>query len=173
MTGSGEIGGTLRSSNEGLSDWTELEARIRNYLAPVVADADDRADVTQECLIKVWQRGDTYEGRSKLSSWLYRVVRNEFVSWTRRRTVREKGQRAWAAQQPRERGTSLDVEVLNRVVARDLLESMPRADRRVLELRYLRDWTSSRVGKELGLAPSSVRCRILRARRVQHLGLHA
>lgn len=144
--------------------WTDLESKIRGFLGPFVADADDLDDLIQECLIRVWRRGHTFRGQSKFSTWLYRVVQNEFISWTRGRAARENRRRAWATRQPRERDTSLEEEVLNKIVVRDLLEGMPHADRRVLELRYLMDWTSSRVGEELGLAPSSVRCRSMRAR---------
>ena len=38
-------------------------------------------------------------------------------------------------------------------------------DRQVVELTYLQDLTSVQVGKVLGLAPSSVRCRLHRLRR--------
>ena len=42
--------------------------------------------------------------------------------------------------------------------------------REIVELTYLEDLTSERVGEVVGLAPSSVRCRLLRLRRALAAG---
>jgi len=67
------------------AEWEQLESSIRGLLGPLVADHDDLDDLTQLCLIKVWRRGASFGGRSAFSSWLYPVVRNEHLSWLRRR----------------------------------------------------------------------------------------
>ena len=54
--------------------------------------------------------------------------------------------------------------MLNKVVVDRALGEIPSADRLLLELLFREDRTSAQVGEELGLAPSSVRCRLRRIR---------
>lgn len=146
----------------GTSDWAGLAAQISAYLEPLVHDPDDLDDVAQLCLVKVWQKGHTFRGRSKLSTWVYRLVRNEFVSWTRRRASRLRADRVWADIAIRDGAARFETAVLNKVVVDRALGDLPAADRLLLELQFRNDWTSAQVGEELGLAPSSVRCRLRR-----------
>ena len=139
-----------------------LRERIESQLRPLVSDHDDREDITQDCLLRVWLKSRTFRGQSKFTSWLHTVVRNEFVSWTRRRRARgrlatERGD--WMApQRPRD---PCD-EILTRVTMQRMLSGMSPADRRICELRYLEDKTSAEVGSHVGLAAASVRCRTFR-----------
>ena len=64
---------------------------------------------------------------------------------------------------PRDR-RDLAVDVTLAVDLERLLSELNETDRRVLELRYCRDMTSAEVGAVLGIAASSVRCRLLRLR---------
>jgi RNA polymerase sigma-70 factor (ECF subfamily) len=47
--------------------------------------ATDREDLVQEMLIAVWQALPGYNGRCKLSTFLYRVVHNRALNWQRSR----------------------------------------------------------------------------------------
>ena len=75
----------------------DLRSRIQGQLTPLIPDSDDLEDVTQDCLIKAWQNNDSFRNESKHGSWVYRLVRNEFVSWLRRRDCRRRADREWAA----------------------------------------------------------------------------
>ena len=148
--------------------YEELELLIRRFLVPTVPDADDLSDLTQECMIKIWRRGDTFEGRSAFSSWVYRVARNEFLSWTRRSARRARHQHRLAELYESDVDDRLETTVLSKVATDRLLHALCERDREVLKLRYLLGLTSTQIGRELGLAPSSVRCRILRVRAAHH-----
>lgn len=152
-----------RVSATGL-DLVEVERLIRGFLSPLVIDGDDLADLTQDCLVRVWSRSDTFQGRSAFSSWVYRVVRNEFFSWTRSRARQEKWRRHWVELSRTSDDDQLEHTVLNKVTTHKLLGDLLGVDRNLLERRFLDGWTSAQIGRDLGLAPSSVRCRILRLR---------
>lgn len=136
---------------------------ILQYVAPWVDDADDRADVAQLCLIKVWRRLHTFRGESAFDSWLFRVVRNEVVSWARREARRERA-RCCGVALPR-RTCDFEKETLDRIRVQRLLTRLSGRDREIVELTYLHDLSSDQVGEMLGMASSSVRCRLLRLRR--------
>lgn len=44
----------------------------------------DRKDLFQEILINLWDAWPRYEGRAKISSWMYRIALNTAVSWFRK-----------------------------------------------------------------------------------------
>lgn len=51
----------------------------------IVITHEDASDVLQNTLVKVWTNLDSFEGRSSLTTWLYRVVINESLDFLRRR----------------------------------------------------------------------------------------
>lgn len=131
-----------------------LEPIVRRYLAKWMDDADDLDDVAQRSLIRIWRGLDSFQGKSALSSWAYRVARNEFVSWRR---SHRRAQRRATLDEPR-CVPSPEGQVLARVAVGRWLSVMDAEPRRLLELLYLREMTSSEAARELGVAPSTVRC---------------
>lgn len=51
-------------------------------------DGDNFKDLYQEVVINLWRGFDTYEGRGKLSSWIYRVGLNTCISFYRQQQRR-------------------------------------------------------------------------------------
>lgn len=47
----------------------------------LVGDHDDANDVLQNCFIKVYRSIHTFEGKSKLYTWLYRIATNEAITF--------------------------------------------------------------------------------------------
>ena len=43
-------------------------------------NADDRQDLVQEVIIRLWQAFDKYDDRYKLSTWMYRIALNTAIS---------------------------------------------------------------------------------------------
>ena len=51
----------------------------------MVYSHEDANDLLQNTFIKAWQNLSSFEGRSKLSSWLYRIAMNETLDFLRRK----------------------------------------------------------------------------------------
>ena len=49
----------------------------------IVLTHDDADDVLQNTFLKAWKNLPTFEGRSKLSTWLYRIAINEALDFLR------------------------------------------------------------------------------------------
>ncbi|MEM7482202.1 MAG: sigma-70 family RNA polymerase sigma factor [Acidobacteriota bacterium] len=59
--------------------------RIFAYLSRLCGgDADQAADLTQETYRKAWSALGTFNGRSKLSTWLFRIAYTTFLNHLRR-----------------------------------------------------------------------------------------
>ncbi len=70
----------------------EFEQLVRTHKATIYAvcylfskDQDEVADLFQECLMNLWKSWASYEGRSDVKTWVYRVSLNVCVSLDRKR----------------------------------------------------------------------------------------
>ena len=51
----------------------------------IVIDHDDADDVLQNAFVKAWTNLDSFQGKSSLSTWLYRIAINEALDFLRRK----------------------------------------------------------------------------------------
>ena len=51
----------------------------------IVIDHDDANDVLQNAFIKAWSNLDTFQGKSTLTTWLYRIAINEALDFMRKK----------------------------------------------------------------------------------------
>jgi len=134
---------------------------VYGYFARRIGDdgAQELAQATFEALTR---RRERFEIRSSIRALLLGIARNKLLQY----------------HQQRQRDRSLPLPADPTLVsasqaiehAQDLrlllraLRSLPTADQQVLELSYWEHLSAPEVGEVLGLAPSSVRSRLLRAR---------
>lgn len=142
-------------------DWGEALEALRAFADRYDMTADDTEDVVQSALIKAWTGSASFRGDSRLTSWLYVLLRNEFVSFARRRRSEARLGQCYAGPS---RSVCHAESVLSRLTAAKLLSGLPTDQRRSLERILHHDETAAGIARDLGLAPSSVRCRVHRAR---------
>jgi RNA polymerase sigma factor (sigma-70 family) len=80
------------SGEEGRRAAGELLARYRGrvyaWCYRVVGDHDRSLDLAQDVLLKAWRALPTFGGRSRFSSWLFSIARNECLTAVRPRSMR-------------------------------------------------------------------------------------
>lgn len=54
---------------------------LYNHIRRIVLTHDNTNDVLQNTFLKVWMNIESFEGRSKLSTWLYRIALNESLTF--------------------------------------------------------------------------------------------
>ncbi|MBI4911669.1 MAG: sigma-70 family RNA polymerase sigma factor [Acidobacteria bacterium] len=149
----------------------------------ILGDPMDAEDALQEALIAIHRELPRFEGRSRFSSWGYRVCLNAALMVRRSRVrVREREQREEPAIGPFDsRGHHLEAPgavpwhveaeahgLAERREIRELflqaLETLPDGVRAVFVLKDLEDWDSEAIARHLGISPAAVRQRLHRAR---------
>jgi RNA polymerase sigma-70 factor (ECF subfamily) len=142
--------------------------RVREWAQPLVTDRDEAEDVAQVVLVRLHERLDEFEGRSRFGSWLYRITRNVALERRRvdaRRDVLLAREVALQAEPPRVTEADVgDGARLRRLVASQFAALPPR-QREVFELVELRGLAANDVARRLGIDASTVRVLLLRARR--------
>ena len=135
--------------------------RIYRLLRRMTGNPDDAADLTQETYVKGFEGLDRFDGRSAVTSWLYRIAINEALQFRRRKGVAALKLQALALQQPREtQRPRTDV----RLDMEEALVELPSDDRALLLLRYQEELDYRDIAEILGCPEGTVASRLNRAR---------
>lgn len=145
----------------------------------VLKDSGEAEDAVQSGYLKAFAAIDSFEGRSKLSTWLTRIVINEAL--TRRRSARRRAPligeagalgtesgRAEGARYPVGQPTP-EHYVANRQLQRTLeqaLERLPDIYRIVFILREIEGMTVDEIAVALDILPATIKTRFFRARQM-------
>jgi RNA polymerase sigma-70 factor (ECF subfamily) len=144
-----------------------IQAQVRRWALRVTHDKDDADDVAQLVLLRLHLRLREFEGRSRFTTWLYRMTRN--VALNRRRIERRRAgllhaiPPSPATVMPDIAGQSDDDRLA--VLVRSLSRELSRREREVFELADLQGMSAPDIATLLGLQPVSVRAALSRARR--------
>jgi RNA polymerase sigma-70 factor (ECF subfamily) len=148
---------------------SRVRDRVRRWARHVLRDADDAEDIAQIVLVRMHERLDQFEGKSRFGSWLYRITRNVALELRRsdaRRSAllaRERSVHEHAESNAAD-AESVDPARLSRALLAHFDALSPR-QRQVFELVELRGVSATEAAKQLGIDSSTVRVLLLRARR--------
>ncbi len=150
--------------------------RIYRLSLKMLGNALDAEDVLQNTFLKAFQHLNEFEGRSSLSTWLYRIAANEALMLLRKRRpevpIADEGPQDDLAQdyppaQLPDWG-SLPEEILLSSEARlnldRAIQRLPETLRIVFVLRDIEGLSIQETMEALGLSESAVKTRLLRAR---------
>lgn len=118
-------------------------------------------DAVHDAFMKLIQHFDELEDRTeeRLAGWLSVVVKNTALDMLRRdRFETELDERMWEPSVPADSGE------FHALVA--LIRRMPEEYRRVLELRFVAEWSLAEIGRAMDISESAVKTRVFRGRRM-------
>ena len=124
----------------------------------IVLNHDDADDVLQNVFIKAWNNYDTFQNKSKISTWLYRIAINEALDFLRKQ----------------KRHQSVDAEenisVANRLMAdeyfdgdraqallQEAITRLPDVQRVVFNLRYFDEMKYSEMSRLLDTSEGALK----------------
>ncbi|HVP28729.1 MAG TPA: sigma-70 family RNA polymerase sigma factor [Myxococcota bacterium] len=169
----------LRAGEE--SAFAELVASCGGRMLAVarrlVGDEGVAEDVVQEAFLAAFRALPGFEGESRLSTWLHRIVVNAALMRLRaaRRRPEEKlddllprfddtGLRLPEAEHPAERADAALERAEARAIVRSCIARLPETHRTVLVLRDVEALDTEEVSRLLGLSRECVKTRLHRAR---------
>jgi RNA polymerase sigma-70 factor, ECF subfamily len=132
----------------------------------------DAADATQEALVLIVRRLDTFDGRSRFTTWAHRVATNACLDELRRRRRRPVAglddshgtDGTPSASRLADPGERVDELVTGRLTVDQALARLPEEFRLPVVLRDLGGHDYAEIGRILDLPPGTVRSRIARGR---------
>jgi RNA polymerase sigma-70 factor, ECF subfamily len=165
-----------------------LRAELVAYCYRMVGSADEAEDLAQETYLRAWRHYATFEGRSSLRTWLYRIATNVCLNAIERRGRRPLPSGLGAPVDDPDRpvgAAALDVPWLQpfpdppapadpgavvvsragvRLALIAALQYLPARQRAVLILRDVLDWPAAETAQLLGLTTTAVNSALRRAR---------
>jgi RNA polymerase sigma-70 factor (ECF subfamily) len=141
----------------------------------LLGNEDEAHDALQEAFISVFRSIDRFEGSSKLSTWLHRIVVNS--SLMKLRTRKRSPERSIESFLPRFlddghqaepaapwRGPSDAERHETQALVRKCIDDLPETHRTVLILRDIEELSTDEAAEALGITPTAVKVRLHRAR---------
>ncbi|MFQ5590026.1 MAG: RNA polymerase sigma factor [Phycisphaerae bacterium] len=159
-----------RRDENALSELMHRHGRwVRGVIFGVLGDVDRVDDVAQQVWTTVWCRaGELRDGR-RWRAWLYRLTHNAALD-----AGRETGRRRTHAGALRRVRTGEPGSAPVGQVAGDeqhqyvmsAIQALPPLYREPFVLRHMQGWTYRQIAEVMGVRPSSVETRLVRARRL-------
>lgn len=124
----------------------------------IVLTHEDTDDVLQNTFLKAWKSLPTFQGKAKLSTWLYRIAINESLDFLRHQKTAVLS------------SADADLSVANRLLADDYFDgdksqavlqeaiaTLPDVQRTVFTLRYYDEMKYSEISEILGTSEGSLK----------------
>ena len=173
-------------------EFGELEryrGELTAYCYRMLGSPFDAEDAVQDALVRAWRGRESFEGRSALRSWLYRIATNVCLDMLKSKERRVRPMDLGPSSEPLESNLNVPTEITwlepipmrliaperdpaDVIVANEsvrlafvaALQRLPARQRAVLILREVLDWQASEVAELLETSVASVNSALQRAR---------
>jgi len=169
-------------------DTNALEALMAQYATRVyrlaygiTRSASDAEEVVQDVFLTICRKGESFEGRSALGSWIYRVTASAALNrrrgkWREVETALEEqlprfkedghreGDRAYVLADWRQNPEADLLSGETRAILTRAIDSLPAHYRAVLILRDVEELSNEEIAQMIGVSVASVKSRLHRAR---------
>lgn len=138
-------------------------ALIHGVCRRILGNPDDALDATQEALLAIARKIGSFDGRSKFSTWAYRVATNAALDESRRRGRRPRPTEH-LPETARTDGSATEAGIADRLDVEAALANLTPEYRAAVALRDLVGMDYAEISEVLGIPPGTVRSRISRGR---------
>ena len=160
----------LRGDNNSLGElYNRYYSKVYHKCLSFSSNQDDAFDLAQDILMKTFSHIETFKGSSKFSTWLFAITSNHCISHSAK-SKKECRLDACSAytltayeDSEEEYNTRCSREEMELNIGA-YLKQLPQNHRKILELKYLHNYSVKDLQRELGLSMSAVKMRLLRAR---------
>jgi RNA polymerase sigma-70 factor (ECF subfamily) len=127
-------------------------------------------EVAQDAFLKAYQALDRFEQRSKFSTWLYRIVVNEALGRTRKKSLRVESRDEGSLIDPDYNAVNSSIQTLRldeqRKYIRFALDRMQPRDSLLMRLFYLDEKNIQEIAEITDLSVTNIKTVLHRARKV-------
>ncbi len=130
-------------------------------------NADEAYDLTQDILLKSFEKMKTFRGTASFSTWLYSITVNHCTEVLRKKKNKHYTDIDTCYHLEEEASEDIDVlmeQELQFEQVKTLLDGMPELDRQLLVLKYEQKKSIKELQEMFGLGASAIKMRLSRAR---------
>lgn len=137
--------------------------RVAALIYSITSSQSDLEDIAQEAFISIYKSLASYQGRSSLGTWIYRITVNKCRDWQRRHSLRNPvellGITGLNRASPRDGPDWEEQEVI-----RNAIQRLPEKYRLVIILYYYHDLSCPEMAEVLCMPKKTVETRLSRGR---------
>jgi len=135
---------------------------VYNVALRMSGNPEDARDLVQVVFVKAYERLDSFDGRSRFFSWIYRIAINESLNFLSRRKLQVELDEGLVSNErlPDERAASREEERMVQAALQDLTPEY----RQVIVLRHFLELSHAEMGGVLRLPEKTVKSRLHTAR---------
>ncbi len=146
---------------------------VYRWALSITGTADDADEVTQDVMLRMYRHLGSFEGQSRVTTWLYRITRNAAIDHVRAsgrhrdRTLSLDDEDDGSTREPVQAAEplrGLHAERLTELVA-IFFHQLPDRQREAFDLVDLQGHSPSEVARMLDAKPVTVRANLFKARR--------
>lgn len=161
------------------SAFEELVERYRSMVYTIAVritkSEEDAEEVTQDAFMKAFRSLERFGGRSKFSTWLYRIAYNEAVSRLRKNKGNDVSMDDEEAQVPEIEETRSAMDRLNandrQACLEKAMEKLDEEEATIVTLYYIEEQKVGDIAKVTGSTKSNIKVKLHRARKRLYAGL--
>jgi RNA polymerase sigma-70 factor (ECF subfamily) len=155
----------------------QYTGRVCSVVRRMLNNEADVEDVTQDVLLQVVRKLDTFRGEAEVSSWLHRVSVNAALQHRRKQAPRRAHEVSTSREEMENRGRPVsaespwgaapDKQILGREAEdfiKEAIRGLPAKYRDPFVLAFIEEKPHTEIGKLLGLSRPAVKSRVYRAR---------
>lgn len=152
--------------------------RVYGVALRILRNEADARDAAQDVFIKVYRHADSFEGRSRIFTWLYRITVNASLKRLDRRSRRGCVSLEELSPDPGDDGGEIEAERVRtgnvedlaarrqiRELVRSAIDELPDSYRVPLLLRDIEELSTREAAGEMGLTEGALKVRLHRARK--------
>ncbi len=145
--------------------YQDMAMAIAHRICDNVQDAED---VVQESFVKAYRNLHTFKGKSKFSSWLYRIVYNTAITASQSKMwLMDSSMELSGVQETSDFDTEKQIADAERTeMVQNVLNRMPKGDALLLTLYYMEDNAVKDIARITGLNEPNVKVKLFRARKL-------
>lgn len=152
------------------------QSMVYSLALKLLKNAEDAEETAQDTFIKAYQKLDTYEGKSKFSTWLYSITYNACISELRKRRIQFSSledQRFSDQDEMKMHDYFSETKKEDQERYLNLaLGKLPEDDQVLVTLYYYESQSMEEISTITGLTVSNIKVKIHRARKRMYALLH-
>ena len=146
------------------------DSMLQLYIQRTGGNRDDADDLIQETFLKVYLNLERYNPAYTFGQWIFTIARNTFIDFIRKKQENlsiDNVQKGRSTLSPQSSLPTPEESIINSQQSTQLenyLEKMKPRYRRMIELRFYKDYSYEEIAEELNIPIGTVKTQLHRAR---------
>jgi RNA polymerase sigma-70 factor (ECF subfamily) len=150
------------------------QSKVLSIIYGILKNRNDAEDIAQQVFAKIYFSIGSFDFRSSLLTWIYKITVNECYDYLRKRKVRklvyesdfteEDALRMMNSEQPAEQVRAVDTLLAERDLVMKLLEKISEEERTLILLKEVEGHSVEELAQMTGLNQNTIKVKLFRAR---------